>query len=71
MYVAEHGNNRVQVLDRSGHFIQVFGEDKLCPLAPHIVDNYVYVSDIVVYRTSGHFVTSFGELFIHPCYITS
>ena len=35
------------------------------PTALHIVDKYVYVSDfsaycIVVYETSGQFVTSFG-----------
>ena len=69
MYVAEFLNRRVQVLDRSGHFIRVFGEEgegKLCgPSALHIVDKYVYVSDyrgdfIVVYETSGQFVTSFG-----------
>ena len=60
MYIA---NARVQVLDRSGHFIREFGEEKLCRLrALHIVDKYVYVSDyrIVVYETSGQFVTSFG-----------
>ena len=69
MYIAELSNKRVQVLDRSGHFMRVFGEEgkgKLCgPTALHIVDKYVYVSDhlghcIVVYETSGQFVTSFG-----------
>ena len=60
----------MQVLDRSGHFVRLFGEDKLCPLALHIVDNYVYVSthrNIAMYRTSGQFVTSFGDLefFLH------
>ena len=38
----------------------------LTPSALHIVDKYVYVSDwsshcIVVYDTSGNFVTSFGR----------
>ena len=68
MYIAEWGNARVQVLDNRGHFIRVFGEeDKLGrPSALHIVDEYVYVSDlrsdcIVVYETSGKFVTSFGK----------
>ena len=73
MYVMEWSgdNKRVQVLDRSGHFIRVFGEEgkgKLrgpIALHIHIVDKYVYVSDfnghcIVVYETSGQFVTSFG-----------
>ena len=84
MYVVD--NKRVQVLDRSGHFIRVFGEEgkgKLCgPRALHIVDKYVYVSDhsghcIVVYETSGQFVTSFGRRgqkegeFISPRSITS
>ena len=83
MYIAEIGNRRVQVLDRSGHFIRVFGEGKLHgPSALHIVDKYVYVSDysahcIVVYETSGQFVTSFGRHgrkegeFNGPCCITS
>ena len=69
MYIAEFNNKRVQVLDRSGHFIRVFGEEgkgKLCgPTALHIVNKYVYVSDhlghcIVVYETSGQYVTLFG-----------
>ena len=68
MYVAEWGNKRVQVMDRSGQFIREFGEGKLKrPLGLHIADKYVYVSDlsgdcIVVYETSGQFVTSFGRL---------
>ena len=66
MYVAEWGNERVQVMDRSGQFIREFGEGKLKrPSGLHIADKYVYVSDwsgccIVVYETSGQFVTSFG-----------
>ena len=67
MYVAESGNERVQVMDRNGQFIREFGEGKLKgPLGLHIADKYVYVSDlsgdcIVVYETSGQFVTSFGR----------
>ena len=70
MYIADYGNERVQVLDRSGHFIQVFGEKvkgKLCmPSALHIANQYVYVYDysghcIVVYETSDQFFTSFGR----------
>ena len=67
MYVAEWGNGRVQVMDRSGQFIREFGEGKLKrPSGLHIADKYVYVSDvsgdcIVVYETSGQFVTSFGR----------
>ena len=71
MYVLEWSsdNKRVQVVDRSGHFIRVFGEEgkgKLRgPIALHIIDKYLYVSDhsghcIVVYETSGQFVTSLG-----------
>ena len=69
MYLAEWKNGRVQVLDTSGQFIQAFGqkgEGKLRqPSGLHIVDKYVYVSDrdghcIVVYETTGEFVTSFG-----------
>ena len=63
MYVAEFDNSRVQVLDSSGHFIRAFGEGK--PSGLHIADKHVYVSDrsghcIVVYETSGKFVTRFG-----------
>ena len=67
MYVAELGNDKVQVMDRSGQFIREFGEGKLKgPSGLHIADKYVYVSDlsgncIVVYETSGQFVTSFGR----------
>ena len=67
MYVAERGNGRVQVMDRSDQFIREFGEGKLKePSGLHIVDKYVYLSDvsghcIVVYETSGQFVTSFGR----------
>ena len=86
MYIAVIGNARVQVLDRSGHFIRVFGdkgkEILRGPSALHIVDKYVYVSDhvghcIIVYETSGQFVTSFGRYgqkggeFIGPYCITS
>ena len=70
--VAEWGNERVQVMDISGHFIRSFGQEgegKLGgPSALHIADKFVYVSDIsshciVVYETSGQFVTKFGR----PC----
>ena len=67
MYVAEWGNERVQVMDRSGQFIREFGGGKLkAPSGLHIADKYVYVSVlsgdcIVVYETSGQFVTSFGR----------
>ena len=67
MYVAEWGNGRVQVMDSNGQFIRTFGERKLrTPSGLHIADKYVYVSDlsghfIVVYETSGEYVTSFGR----------
>ena len=67
MYVADFGNYRVQVLDSSGHFIRVFGEEQREPhhvASLHIIDKYVYASAtdnyIVVYKTSGEFVTLFG-----------
>ena len=68
MYVAEWGNQRVQVLDSSGHFIRaigVEGEGKVARafiISVLIADQYVYVATgdrIVVYKTSGQFVTSF------------
>ena len=72
MYVAEWGicTKRVQVMDISGQFIRSFGQEgegKLVgPSALHIADKFVYVSDfssgcIVVYETSGQFVTKFGR----------
>ena len=68
MYVVEYRKMRVKVMDSSGKFMRVLGEDRrlACPLALHIVDKYVYVSDyvgdcIVVYDTSGEFVTKFGK----------
>ena len=70
MFVAEYNNSRVQVLDNSGHFKQTLGDEgkrKLSePSGLHIADKYVYISDcrshcIVVYETSGQFVTSFGR----------
>ena len=67
MYVAEVGNERVQVMDSSGRFIREFGQGKLSrPSGLLIADKYVYVSDnsgrcIVVYETSGQYVTSFGR----------
>ena len=70
MYVIEFDNYRVQVMDSSGQFIRMFGQEgegKLSgPTAVHIADKYVYVSDrsnhrIAVYETSGQYVTSFGR----------
>ena len=84
MYVAGYGNARVQVLDRSGDFIRAIGEEGEGKLSRAysvlIADQYVYVATndrIVVYKTSGQFVTSFGRCgqkegeFRSPFYITS
>ena len=83
MYVAEWGNKRVQVMDSSGRFIREFGRGKLSePSGLLITDKYVYVSNvngcfIVVYETSGQYVTSFGRFglnkgeFRYPFCITS
>ena len=54
-------------MDSSGRFIREFGRGKLRgPSGLLIADKYVYVSDfsgncIVVYETSGQYVTSFGR----------
>ena len=70
IYIADFNNSRVQVLDNSGHFIRTLGDEgerKLGrPSGLHIADKYVYISDcdgncVVVYETSGQFVTSFGR----------
>ena len=86
IYVADCKNSRVQVLDNSGHFIRTLGDEgerKLGhPSGLHIADKHVYISYwggncIVVYETSGQFVTSFGMYgknegeFIAPFCITS
>ena len=86
MYVVEFSNNRVQVMDSSEQFTRMFsqeGEGKLRgPIALHIADKFVYVSDrgnyrIAVYKTSGQYVTSFGRYgrgegeFRYPRCITS
>ena len=67
MYIVELNNERVQVMDTSGLFRRALGQEekgKLSgPSAVHIVDKYVYVSGhcVVVYETSGQFVTTFGR----------
>ena len=67
MYIAEYNYKRVQVLDINGRFLREFNEQEMKgPTAIHIVDKYVYVTDfkghcIVVYDTSGQFVTTFGK----------
>ena len=86
IYVADSFNSRVQVLDNSGHFIRTLGDERerklVLPSGLHVADKYVYISDwrgncIVVYETSGQFVTSFGRYgqnegeFVHPFCITS
>ena len=83
--VAEGGNRRVQVMDSSGRFIREFGQGKLSqPSGLLVADKYVYMyvsgvngCCIVVYETSGQYVTSFGEYgrnegeFQNPYCITS
>ena len=67
MFVAEFGNEGMQVMDSSGQFIREFGQGKLSmPSGLLFADKYVYVSDnighcVVVYETSGQYVTSFGR----------
>ena len=73
MYVAERGggNPRVQVLDRNGQLIRIFGREEpfktlRMPSCIFIADKYLYIADyygdcILVYETSGTFVTSFGK----------
>jgi len=71
IYVCEYGNNRVQVLDPSGHYLWQFGHEsgpgKLNqPEGIHIAHDCVYVLDcendrIAVFQLSGAFLTSFGK----------
>ena len=86
MYLVVSGSGKVQVMDSRGTLLNVFGEEGegklLRPSSLHIVDKYVYVSDvkkhcILVYDTAGKFVTSLGkqcendENFCSPYCITS
>ena len=80
MYVAEWRNGRVQVLNCRGYYIRMFGlngSGKLInPSGLHIADKYVYVSDsglgcVIVYNTSGEFVTSLERNLDQPRCITS
>ena len=64
MYVAEH-DKRVQVMDKNGQHIRMITKGVGKPTALHIINNHLYVSDlvqhrIVVFQTSGDYVTSFG-----------
>ena len=46
MHIAESENYRVQVTDKNGHFIRMFGEKGMCTCRPsglHIVDKYICV----------------------------
>ena len=66
MYVADNGNKRVLVMNSTGRFVRTFGEGNLVgPSSLHIADKYMYVCDysnrVVVFETSGQFVTSFGS----------
>ena len=70
-YIADSHNHRIQVVDKSGQFVQQFGQEEgegklKWPTAVHVVGQFVYVSNeghgcISVYQTSGQFVTSFGK----------
>ena len=68
MYVAEFSNKRVQVIDsKTGQFVRFIGEEDAnkvgLPTGLHIAKEYIFVSDlthdcIVVYKTTGEFVTT-------------
>ena len=68
MYIAEYNSERVQVINNNEYHLRSLSENLKGPTALHIVaDKHVYVSDfnghcIVVYETSGQFITKFGEL---------
>ena len=47
IYVADYGNQRVQIVSFKGDFIKRFGEDKLkVPCGIAITSEYIYVTDI-------------------------
>ena len=74
LYVADFANNRIQVFDLEGHFVRTFqrkdtasetvdGPTGLCFDACR---EFLYVNEyngcVSVFRPSGEFVTSFGEM---------
>ena len=72
MYIVELGNRRVQVMNTNGQFIRMFGQTRVgnigLPTGLHVDKDkkIVYISDfaddrIVVYTTSGVFVTTLGS----------
>ncbi len=72
IYVADQNNNRIQVFDIDGNFINDYGVDQKTPgyfYYPEgiaIVDNYVYVADgsngrIQKFNQDGTFLMSWGE----------
>ena len=74
MYVADLDNYRVQVLDSSGHFVQVFGEGQGEPhhvASLHIIE-YIMCMPlllIIVHKSSGEFVMMRRRVYFSRYYI--
>ena len=75
LYVADHGNNRIQVFDLEGHFVRTFRKkdtssktvEQPTGLFFHACSDFLYVTEwkkdcVSVFRPSGEFVTSFGTI---------
>ena len=76
LYVSDSDNHRVQVLNCNGQFLYAIsktGESKQLS-SPHgicVDDQFVYVGEVgnkcvSVFKTSGEFVTSFGQFSSYP-----
>ena len=74
VYVADAGNDRIQVFTAEGKFLRTFGSrgqrrgelDLPTPIGVAVANDMVYVSQgnnccVSVFTSEGHFVTSFGE----------
>ncbi len=72
IYVADGDNNRIQMFDLSGNFLNVYGVDQKTPgyfyfpQGISIVENYIYVAEgynnrIQKFNQDGTFIMSWGE----------
>ena len=79
LYVTDYGNHRVQVFNREGQFLSTFCEkgtaskklNRPVGICFDVCSDFVFVSEkdvgcVSVFKPSGEFVTSFGELLNTP-----
>lgn len=77
LWIADKGNQRIQILDRGGHFVTQWGKFGIGkgefhdPVALLYANSQVYVSDAInhriqVFDKQGHFIRSWGRLGREP-----